>query len=266
MRLHHVALLASLAATAGCRGPRATAEPSAEPTPSAAPVASSSAAPAAPAGAAKPGCAALGCRLFDSPAQAFRAILDEKPIIVAIGEAHAQKGAEGVPSSAKRFTTELLPTLEGRASDLLVELMAPPSGCKAKAEAVRKKQKVVTERQADTNQNEYVTMGNEARKRGVVPDLLRPTCADMDAINTAGPDAIAASLTTIARLTKVKVKALVDRNTRAGAEKIVVTYGGAMHNDATPPRERAEWSFGPDLSAHVGESWMNSGTNMSTST
>jgi hypothetical protein len=129
--------------------------------------------------------------------------------------------------------------------------MAPPTGCAAKTEEVRTKQREVTQHQAASDQNEYVTMGNEARKRGVVPDLLRPTCGDLDAIDKAGPDAIAASLSTIARLTTAKVSELVARNEKAGAEKVVVTYGGAMHNDREPPKERAAWSYGPELSARV---------------
>lgn len=196
-------------------------------------------------------CTALGCRLFDTPADAFRAILETKPLVIAIGEAHAQKGTEAIPSSAKRFTDELLPLLEGRASDLLLELMAPPKGCKKVTEEVKTKQKVVTSKQAESAQNEYVVMGNEARKRAVVPDLLRPSCADLDAIDKAGDDAIGASLATIARLTRTQVLELLSRNDKAGADRIVVTYGGAMHNDRTPPSERAAWSFGPELAART---------------
>ena len=32
---------------------------------------------------------------------------------------------------------------------------------------------------------------------------------------------------------------------------MIVTYGGALHNDATPPPERAAWAFGPALSQAV---------------
>ena len=171
--------------------------------------------------------------------------------MIAVGEAHAQKGTEAIPSSAKRFTGELLPLLEGRASDLLVELMAPPAGCKKTAEAVATKQKVVTEKQTESAQSEYVVMGNEAKKRGVIPDLLRPSCADLDAIDKAGDDAIGASLADH-RPPHEDQGHRAPRSQRQGApERLVATYGGAMHNDLTPPPERAAWSFGPDLSARV---------------
>lgn len=248
-----VALLLALASPLGCSTqPGGAPPPPAAPSPPAASTAIATPAPA-PSAAAPPAsdCVELGCRLFDTPADAFRTVLESKPLVIAVGEAHAQKGTESIPSSAKRFTGELLPLLEGRASDLLVELMAPPAGCKKTTEEVKTKQKVVTEKQTDTAQSEYVIMGSEAKKRGLVPDLLRPSCADLDAIDKAGDEAIGASLATIARLTKVKVISLLDRNDKAGAEKIVATYGGAMHNDLTPPPERAAWSFGPELAARA---------------
>jgi hypothetical protein len=112
---------------------------------------------------------------------------------------------------------------------------------------------VVTEKQAPTDQNEYMAMGAEAKRLGIVPDLLRPTCADMAAVSDAGADAIPMSLALIKRLTAGTVKKLLERdaNSPADAGKLVVTYGGAMHNDLAPKPELAEWSFGPELSAYA---------------
>jgi hypothetical protein len=197
---------------------------------------------------------------YDAVEDAFREAIAGSPRVVEIGEAHAQKGTT-VASSARRFTDTLLPLLQDHASDLLVELMNPPTGCAAKVEDVKKKQAVVTAKQAETDQGEYVAMGERARRLGIVPDLLRPTCADMEAIRDAGADAIPASLITIARLTAAKVEDLVDRGARrasrsptgeAGdADEIVVTYGGSIHNDRLPPAERAAWSFGPEVDGYV---------------
>jgi hypothetical protein len=197
-------------------------------------------------------CGELGCTQFESVEEAFLAATRGSPRVIAIGEAHAQKGATAA-SSARRFTETLLPLLEGHASDLLVELMNPPSACLAKAAAVKKQQEVVTSHQAATDQNEYVAMGEAARKLGIVPDMLRPTCADMDAIRDAGDDAIDVSLSTIARLTAKKVEelALRDARTPEDARKVVVTYGGAIHHDRLPPREREAWCFGPEVDAFV---------------
>jgi hypothetical protein len=185
-------------------------------------------------------------RTFDRDEDAFDAVLKDDPAVLAIGEAHAQRGATAA-SSAKRFTDELLPMLAGRTSNLLVELMIPPTGCVKQVEAAHSAQKPVITQQAETNQNEYVVMGEAARKLGIVPDPLRPTCDDLAQINDAGDDAISRSLETIARLTTAQATKMIEHR---GA-KMVVTYGGALHNDAAPPPERAAWSYGPALSKQV---------------
>jgi hypothetical protein len=208
-----------------------------------------------PAGAAaRPdaSCGAFECAQYDSPIEAFRAAIGGDVRVVSIGEAHAPKGARA-PSSAKRFTETILSSLAGRASDLVVELMLPPSGCRAEVALAKKAEEPVTTRHASADPSEYVAMGEAARKLGVVPDLLRPSCADLAAID-ASDDPIEASLRTIERLTREKVVALLDRNARTpgDAGKIVVTYGGAIHNDRAPPPERLAWSFGPALDQATG--------------
>lgn len=197
--------------------------------------------------AAEGPCGGLGCRTYPSAAAALEAILAaEKPLVIAVGEAHAQKGAKA-DSSTKRFTDELLGVVQGKASDLVVEAMMPPTGCKPQVEQVREKQKAATAPQAATNQNEYVVLGNEARKKGIVPDLLRPSCTDLDAIEKAGDAAIDASLKTIARLTVDQVDKLLARNEKLGQDKAVIAYGGALHNDLAPGPGKEEWSYAKKL-------------------
>jgi hypothetical protein len=172
---------------------------------------------------------------------------------VALGEAHAPRGATA-PSAARRFTEDLLPLLSGRASDLLVELMMPPPRCAGAAAEVRQKQAPATSQQAPTNQNEYLAMGDRARALGIVPDMLRPSCADMDGVRDAGEGAIEASLEMIARLSEAQAGRLLDRDARSDADraKAVVVYGGMLHNDLAPPPERAKWSYAPALDARTG--------------
>jgi hypothetical protein len=198
-------------------------------------------------------CGPLDCRQYDTLEEAFESALASHPRVVAIGEAHAQKTTT-VPSSAKHFTEEVLPHLGGRASDLLLEILKPPAGCGETTAAVRQEHEVVTRSQAPTDQGEYVTMGERARALGIVPDLLRPTCADLAAIKAATDDPITPSLETIARLTRVQVEKLVDRDARSDADagKFVLTYGGALHVELDPPRARATWSFGHELDAYTG--------------
>jgi hypothetical protein len=200
-------------------------------------------------------CGALGCAQFDSLADAMKVVLpaDGGTLALAIGEAHAPKGAT-VASAAKRFGEEILPLLKGRASDLLVELMMPPGGCVDAAAEVRQKQAPATSQQAPTNQNEYLAMGERARGLGIVPDMLRPTCADLAGVDGAGDGAIEASLALIARLTTAQAGKLLDRDARSEKDrgKVVVIYGGMIHNDLTPGAAEAGWSYAPALEAKTG--------------
>jgi hypothetical protein len=250
-------LVLALAVLAGCAGsppPAETLPPpatSAAPAPSApAPIATATAQAEAPK-VGRP-CGALDCRLFDAPEDALAVVLASKPLVLGVGEAHAQKGMEGVASTTKRFTEQFLPVLKDRASDLVVELMLPPKGCKPAEQEVRAKQHEVTKQQADTNQGEYVTMGDSARKLGVIPDALRPTCDDLDAAAKAGDGAVPKMLETIARLAGNKAKELVARNQKLGQDKVVVLYGGALHNKLDPKPGREAWSYGPELMKATG--------------
>jgi hypothetical protein len=230
--------------SAGCSREAASEAP-ATPTSSAAASSSPTSEPDARA------CGGLGCRLYDAPGDAFRAVLEQKPLVLAVGEAHAQKATPGVPSSAKRFTTDMLPALEGKASDLVLELMVPPGGCDEKTKAVNKEMHKVTAPQAETNQNEYVVMGDAAKKIGIDPHLIHPTCDDFKAITAPGAEPTDVSLRLIARLMRETTKKALARNEKAGVEKIVVLYGGAIHNDLTPAKGTEDYGYGPDLVAYT---------------
>jgi hypothetical protein len=193
---------------------------------------------------------AIECAQYGSVLEAFEDALAAggAPLVLGVGEAHAPASA-AVASAAKRFTSELLPALAPRASDLLLELMMPPGGCAAAVAEARREQEPVTAQHAATAQDEYVAMGERARALGVVPDMLRPTCADMEAIKHAGDDLVDVSLSTIARLARAQASRMIDRDALADADrgKMVVLYGGSLHNDLTPPPEAARWSYAPAL-------------------
>jgi hypothetical protein len=182
-----------------------------------------------------------------SPESVFREILALRPLVLAIGEGHAQKGTEGVPSATRRFTESLLPMLAGRASDIVIELWMQDSRCKREVERVREQQKPVVEQQARTNKNEMLILAEEAKKLGIVPWPLRPTCEEYDAVSKAGDDAIPAMLELTAKMASRTIEACLRRNAQNGSDKIVVSYGGAMHNDLAPATGREAWSFGPRM-------------------
>jgi hypothetical protein len=107
----------------------------------------------------------------------------------------------------------------------------------------------VQQAQAQQNPNEYVALGTRAKALGVQPHLLRPSCDDYASLADAGPDVVSESLGLIKRLTQADATALFRRNETAKTGKVVVTYGGAMHNDLAPAENLRQYSFGPELSA-----------------
>lgn len=251
-----------LLALLGCAGPESPATTS-KAAASVGPAASDASAAGAPAGAsasavAKPAarelgkpyaCAELTCRDYDSAAKALAVVLEEtKPAILSFGESHALKGTEGVKSTTARFTEELLPAFQDRASSLILELWAPDPSCgKQKVEDVKQKQKVVTDKQADTNPNEFVKLGEKSRAVGVVPFLLKPTCEEYDKVKNAGDDAVLVMLDVVTRNMKDKTVALFRETEKKAPGKMVLTYGGALHNDIAPRKDREAWSFAADL-------------------
>jgi hypothetical protein len=234
--------------------PSSTGEHAAAPAPDALDTTREGPAASAPGEPAQPGqpCGALDCRRFETPREAFRYLLASEPLVLGIGEAHALAGAPEVSSSARRFSDELLAELEGRASHLIVELLAPNPSCQQATREVEQIQKPVTSQQSAQNQNDYVALGHRARGLGIEPFVLSPTCDELSAISQAGASAIDRTLTTIADVTRRMVLAALVKNARAHRERMVLAYGGALHNDESPEAARAGWSYGPELSRATG--------------
>jgi hypothetical protein len=93
---------------------------------------------------------------------------------------------------------------------------------------------------------------NTKTGRRIVPDMLRPSCADLDALQHAGDDQVDVSLTTIARLSHEQASRMVARDANGPDHgKMVVLYGGTLHNDLAPSNDAARWSYAPALAAEV---------------
>ena len=202
-------------------------------------------------------CGGLTCRQFDSPEEAFAAITDEQPRILAIGETHAQKGMENIPSVTARFTTSMLPSLKDKASALVLELWVNDGTCgKAKEKAVEQQQKTVVKDQAKTDQNEFVTLGKRAKGLGIVPSIVHPTCDELDKIQKAGDDGVFEMLTMLTSHMRDEATAAYKATAKTNPNEMVLTYGGAMHNDLAPKKGREQWSFAKDLDELSGHKYI----------
>lgn len=188
-------------------------------------------------------CANLSCTPFSTPDRALAAALLDGVRVIGFGEAHAPSDYVG-RSTVRRFAEELLPGLAPRSKHLLVELLVPPNGCEQQRQAVQAESDSITEGQAEQNQSEYVELGHAAQRHGVVPDVLRPTCADMAAIADA-EIRVLAIMETIASLSLTVTERWL---TEPGEERpLLLLYGGALHNDVSPRPNLENWSYGPRL-------------------
>lgn len=208
------------------------------PTPKVEPVASAAPSASAPRAAFTP-CGALECRAYDDLATAFEATLQDRPLVVAVGEAHAKKGFEWVDTSAKRFTDEIVPKLEGRTSDLLLELMAPAQGCEEAKKKTNEQLGKIAKNQAAAAPNEYVVLGKAAEQRGIKVSQLHPSCKQLSDIARSKSPPLTVLQTIAALISRDATQAVAAKSD----DKMFVIYGGAFHGEPEPPPERAEFSF-----------------------
>jgi hypothetical protein len=191
-------------------------------------------------------CGAFDCLAFATPGAAFDFVLQSNPRVLAVGEAHAQDDTPGIRSSTRRFAEQLLPKLAGKSKHIVIELLL--ANCKRETvQGVKEQQAPVTEHQAKTNQNEFVTLGKVAPSYGIEPSGLTPDFPEYEAIVAAGQDAIPRLLTLVADQTTKQVEALLAKPD-ASAD-LILSYGGALHNDLYPRAGQEAWSFGPKLAA-----------------
>jgi hypothetical protein len=190
-------------------------------------------------------CGALNCLAFATPGAAFDYVLQTEPRVLAVGEAHAQDSTPGIASSTHRFAEQLLPKLRGKSKHIVIELLL--ANCKQQTtEGVKEQQAPVTAHQAKTNQNDFLTLAKVAQHLGIEPQGLTPECSEYDAALAAGESALARLLSLITDQTAKEVEALL---ATAEPADLVITYGGALHNDLNPKPGQEAWSFGPRLAA-----------------
>lgn len=198
-------------------------------------------------------CGELACKAFPSAEAAFDYVLSEKPRVLAVGEAHAQAAGPQAPSPTRRFMDTLLPRLAPRASDLVIELWVASGSCGKVEKQVQKQQAAVTAPQAATNQNEFLELGSRAKALSIQPRALVPTCEQYHQISGAGSGDIEQMLTMIASVTQRDVEELLAKR---APDRLVVAYGGAMHNDLHPRPGREGFSFGPALERASGQRYV----------
>jgi hypothetical protein len=182
-------------------------------------------------------------KLFDDAASALRTIVAAHPRVIGFGEYHQKIGAVPLASSLKRFTDELLPVVAPDSADIVVETWVNEGNCGESEKEVVKDVAKTTERPV-TTESEVVTMIKKAKAGGIQPHILTMTCAEYQSLQ--GKDGVdyARMLELIASHLQEGIEKALPH---AGDGKMVLSYGGALHNDLFPLEELKGYAFGQAL-------------------
>jgi hypothetical protein len=197
-------------------------------------------------------------RAFKTPGEALAEILQTRPRVVAIGEYHQQTGGAKATSALQRFTTQMLETLAGVASDVVVETWVTEGSCGEVERRVVKDVKKTTKRPKAT-EDELGNLFIALRNYAIQPHYLTVSCAEYGLL-LGGADVDYDKLLQMVtrKLVGATAKALAERDQklaaaarqgrlRPGARRVVAIYGGALHNDLFPSAGTEAWTFGAFL-------------------
>lgn len=181
-------------------------------------------------------------RRFATTEQAFRAVLTDNHRVIGVGEYHVTTGGPEVTSALVRFRDELLPVLQGRATDLVVETWAEYGNCDAQAAAASATVKRDIERPLEI-ENEVVSLLRRAEALKVRPHVLPFSCDDYRSL--LGADG---------QVDYEKLLLLITARLRAEAlaglaqpDAVIAVFGGATHNDLYPYEAVADLSYAPAI-------------------
>ena len=185
---------------------------------------------------------------YPTMAAALRHVLAMEPRLLAIGELHQTKATARIPSALKRFTHDMLPLLRDEgATDLVVETWLTTGSCgEVEQKAVAQVEKT-TERPART-ENEVLGLLRQAKEAGMVSRILQVACKDYQSI--MGGDEV--DFERLLRLTREQLETQLRIALRRRGSGLVLSYGGALHNDLTPDSELEPFAFGPAMARTVG--------------
>lgn len=189
--------------------------------------------------------------VYPSAADALRALLEQRPVVLGVGEVHASTERPGLPSTISRFTAELLPVLAPRTTDLVIETWRMESACGAPAEQVVSQVEVETKRPEETK-DEIVILAERAVELGVRPHDLPVSCAEYPTLLDERGEV---AYDRLLRLLTLKLGAFADAALDA-ADATMVLYGGAMHNDVFPSEDLRDYSYGVEARGRGGARYM----------
>jgi hypothetical protein len=190
-------------------------------------------------------------------ASALEAIVPADARVVGFGELHSRTDRAQVKSSLARFTSDGLPALADKLSDLIVETWIVDPKCGQAAKTATAKVEIKVRRPQETK-SEIALLAETARAAKIQPHAMKLTCADYEKVAPTNgevmPDVMLGLITK--ELGRIADEAVKHRNKEANHRPLIALYGGGLHNDRFPAEGVAEWSYATRIDELTGSKYV----------
>jgi hypothetical protein len=172
-----------------------------------------------------------------------------QPKVLGVGEVHVVTGGPPVRSALARFTDEL-DVVKGRATDLVVETWVTDGRCGEQEKQATAAVKTDTQRPPEV-ENELTNLLKRGQELKLRPHVLHMTCAHYQEIGSGEGEV------DYDKLLQLIGRELLATSRKALAKgKLVVVYGGSLHNDRAPNQGVAAYSYGAPLAQELGHGYV----------
>ncbi len=190
-------------------------------------------------------------------ATALKAIVPEDTRVIGIGELHSRTDRAQVKSSLSRFTTDALPSIADKLSDLIVETWIVDPKCGQSAKTATAKVEITVRRPQETK-SEIAVLAETARAAKIQPHAMKLSCDDYEKVAPSGkdvlPDVMLGLITK--ELGRIADEAIRHRDKEPGHRPWIALYGGALHNDRFPAEGVADWSYAARVDKLTGDKFV----------
>ncbi len=201
--------------------------------------------------------AAVNADSYPDLASALAAIVPADARVIGFGELHSRTDRAQVKSALARFTSDGLPSIADRLSDLVVETWIVDPTCGQPAKTATAKVEITVRRPQETK-SEIAQLAEAARAAKVQPHAMKLTCDDYEKVAPRGkdvlPDVMLGLITK--ELGRIADEAVVYRNKDPDHRPWIALYGGALHNDRFPATGVEEWSYAARVDKLTGDKFV----------
>jgi len=181
---------------------------------------------------------------YEDLAAALKATIPDDARVVGFGELHSRTDRARVTSTLAHFTTEALPAIQDKVSDVIIETWVVDKGCGKQATEATAKMQTTMRRPVETK-SEIAVLVDAVSAAGLKPHAMRVTCDDYTRIAPPGKDVDPVAMLTLTtkELGRIATEAVIHRDKEPAHKPWIALYGGALHNDRFPDDAVAEWSY-----------------------